>query len=364
MAQRLVLHVGLMKSGTSYLQSVLEVQQEALAAADVLLPAGPPNVQARAVTNRVASEEGAASRNWRRLVDDVRRAPGTAVVSTELLGPVRTVVARELVRELVEETGTPEVRVVLTVRDLNRVLPSMWQETIQNGRTWSWADYVADIAARRPGRGEVPTDRTLACGSFWRQQDVVGLVQGWAGLVGSEHVRLVTVPAPGAPRTALLDRFVEATGLPLPTPERVPVANEALGLPSTLVLLRVNQLLADRGIPFRPGAGFRKRVLAKTVLGTRRGEEPVLGLPVPDWVRDQTERTLTELRRTGVEVVGDLADLEPVDVAGVQPEDVAAADVAEAAAVALSGLVARHVAQSAKAQSKTGTQTIEDDDTA
>ncbi len=357
MAQRLVLHVGLMKSGTSYLQSVLEVQQEALAAAGVVLPGGPPNVQARAVTNRVASEAGSGARNWRRLVNEVRRAPGTAVVSTELLGPVRTVVARELVRELVDETGTPDVRVVLTARDLNRVLPSMWQETIQNGRTWAWDDYVADIAARRPGRGEVPTDRTLASGSFWRQQDVVGLVQGWAELVGADRVRLVTVPGPGAPRTALLDRFVAATDLPLPTPERVPVANEGLGLPSTLVLLRINQLLTEQGIAFRPGAGFRKRVLAKTVLATRRREEPVLGFPVPDWVRDQTERTVTELRRTGVEVVGDLADLEPVDVAGVRPADVPAAEVAEAAAVALAGLVARQV------QSKTGTQTSDDDAT-
>ncbi len=40
MAQRVVMHVGLMKSGTSYIQERLFASQEQLAAQDVHLPGG------------------------------------------------------------------------------------------------------------------------------------------------------------------------------------------------------------------------------------------------------------------------------------------------------------------------------------
>lgn len=357
MAQRLVLHVGAMKSGTSYLQTVLDLEAERLAAHGIAYPGGSARVQARAVFHRTAAGKGPGARHWRQVVDEVRRAPGTAVVSTELLGPVRPAA----VAEIVEELGAGELRIVITARDLNRVLPSMWQETIQNGRTWSWADYLDEVAALRPGHGDVPRERGTAAGSFWRQQHVVRLVRRWVEVAGLDGVRLVTVPHPGAPRSALLDRFAEATGLPLQEPAEVPVANESLGLPSTLALLRMNRLLTERGLPFRPGGTYRKR-LAKNILAARREEEPVLGLPVAAWVREQAADTAAALRETGVRVVGDLADLEPVDVPGARPQDVPETEVAAAAVAALAGLVERNVAQ-LKDQSKTGTQTSEDDDT-
>ena len=235
---------------------------------------------------------------------------------------------------------------VITARDLNRTLVSMWQETIQNGRTWSWAEYVADAEAKRPQGGPGAADRRTPGGTFWRQQDLVRMVSDWSGVVGTESVTLVTVPQPGATRATLAERFAEASGLDLDAGREVSRANESLGLASLLALRRVNELLDERGLAFPAGQGLRKKILAKTVLAARRDAEPALGLVTPPWVREQTERTVAALRGAGVRLVGEWDDLEPVDVPGIGPDEVPLAEVHEAALEGIAGLIAEQVNKS------------------
>jgi len=341
MADRVVLHVGTMKSGTSYLQGLLFAEKPRLAEAGVLVPGERWTHQARAVRQAVAGRRAASRDRWEELAGSVRSWPGTAVISMEYLGPSRPRLARGIVADL----GADEVSVVVTARDLNRTLVSMWQETIQNGRTWTWADYLADAEAKRPADGPAEIDQRTPGGTFWRQQDLVRMVDDWASVVGREHVALVTVPRPGAARDVLARRFAEASGLDLDPAREVTTANESLGLASLLVLRRVNELLDERGLRFPVGQGLRKRVLAKTVLAARRGEEPTLGLATPDWVRGQAERAVRLLRDGGTRLVGDWADLEPVDVPGTTPEAVPADAVHEAAVAGLAGLVAALVGE-------------------
>lgn len=344
MAERVVLHVGTMKSGTSYLQALLFAEKERLAGAGVVVPGEQWTDQARAVRQALAPRRGGPRPRWEALAEEVRSAAGTAVISMEYLGPAHPDTAAGIVAAL----GADEVRVVVTARDLNRTLVSMWQETIQNGRTWTWQEYVDDAAAKRPGGGPGPAaaDRRTPGGTFWRQQDLVRMVGDWSGVVGAGNVVVATVPRPGAPPTTLAERFAEATGLPLDTGREISVANESLGLSSLLVLRRVNELLDERDLTFPAGQGLRKRVLAKTVLAARRGREPALGLVTPAWVREEAGRTAAALDASGVPLVGDRADLEPVDVAGVGPDDVPPADVHEAALDAIAGLVAHQVGSS------------------
>lgn len=335
MAERVVLHVGTMKSGTSYVQALLFAEKSRLAGLGVLVPGKVWTDQARAVRQAVAGRRAASRERWEALVDEVRTAPGTAVVSMEYLGPSRP----RTIREIVGALGADEVSVVVTARDLNRTLVSMWQETIQNGRTWTWADYLADAEAKAPVDGPGALDRSTPGGTFWRQQDLVRMVSDWAGVVGDDRVALVTVPPPGAPPTLLAERFAAATDIGLDPLVQVARANESLGLASLLVLRRVNELLDEQGLAFPAGQGLRKRVLAKTVLAARRSDEPALGLATPGWVREQAERAVAALRDK-VRLVGEWADLEPVDVPGVAPDDVPPALVQAAALDGLAGLIA------------------------
>ena len=133
MAQRVVLHVGTMKSGTSYLQALLFAEKERLARSGVLVPGADWSHQVRAVRQALAPRRGGPRQHWEALVEEVRTASGTAVVSMEFLGPAHP----DTIASVVGALGAAEVRVVVTARDLNRTLVSMWQETIQNGRTWT-----------------------------------------------------------------------------------------------------------------------------------------------------------------------------------------------------------------------------------
>lgn len=341
MAERVVLHVGTMKSGTSYLQALLFAEKARLAEAGVLVPGRTWNDQARAVRQALNPRSRGPRDRWQAMVEEVASARGAAVISMEYLGPAHP----DAIASVVDQLGGEAVRVVITARDLNRTLVSMWQETIQNGRTWSWTDYLADAETKQPADGPGAADRRTPGGTFWRQQDLVRMVSDWSGVVDRENLTLVTVPQPGAPRTTLAERFAEASGLDLDIERTVSRANESLGLASLLVLRRVNELLDERDLRFPIGQGLRKRTLAKTVLASRRDVEPALGLVTPAWVIEQTRRTVRSLSRAGVTLVGDWADLEPVDVPGIDPEQVPLAEVHDAALAGLAGLIAEQVSK-------------------
>lgn len=337
MARRVVLHVGTMKSGTTYVQASLFAQQDRLAQAGVLVPGKKWSQQVAAVRQILGRRDRRPA--WDELRAQVAGHPGDAVVSMEFLGPANEQAARRVLDGL----APAQVEVVVTARDLNRTLPSMWQETIQNGRTWSWEDYLADAQRLAPGRSRGHADRKTPGGTFWRQQHLARIVADWSRLVGRDRVRLVTLPPPGADASELGRRFAEATGLPLDPSLPVPSSNESIGLASALVLRRVNEELTAQGLDFPRGQRLRKHVLAKTSLVHLARQEPRLGLPVPDWVVEQTDATRAALRADGVEPIGDWADLDPVPVPGVSPGDVDDAAVAHAAITGLTAVLAHQI---------------------
>ena len=158
----------------------------------------------------------------------------------------------------------------------------------------------------------------------------------WGSVVGPDHVYVVTVPPPGADPALLWDRFSEVAGIGPDAWDEAPRANESLGAASTLVMRRLNFATTDL-----PIAAYKKRVkaLAKYVMGGHRGEEDPIGFTVPRWLRQESARVVDDLRRSGAQIVGDLADLEPVDVRGVDPATVDDTAQLEAAVAALTGVL-------------------------
>jgi hypothetical protein len=62
-------------------------------------------------------------------------------------------------------------------------------------------------------------------------------------------------------------------------------------------------------------------------------------------VREQTEQNVVALRQSGIRLVGDWADLEPVDVRGIDPDEVPLEQVHEAALEGIAGLIADQVSK-------------------
>lgn len=331
MAQgRVVLHVGAMKSGTTFLQGCLFDNKAALEQRGVLLPGKEWRSQARAV-HGLLHDRGV---QWRKMAERMSSHPGLSVVSMEFLAAATPAKARAL-RETLSDV---DLRVVVTARDLNRSIPAMWQESVQNGRSWSWRDYHDALVSHRPSLVP-PGQRPEPAAHFWRQQDLVAIATTWAGVVGPERVDVVTVPAPGGPRDLLWQRFASVLGLDPDAIETVKPANESLGAASAQVMRRLNELLDETGLTFSESQVARKRLLAKSVLASRKGEEPAIGLDVAAWVPEETARTVSALGELGVGLVGEWSDLDPVAVPGIDPDDVDQGLVLETALRGLAGFM-------------------------
>ena len=334
MSSRAVLHVGIMKSGTTYLQSRVFANKPTLRERGVLVPGRRPASHVQAALD-LAHRDGAGM--WAKLTAKVRAHDGTALLSSELLGAKRPAVIEQALADLPDD-----VQVVVTARDLNRSLAAMWQETLQNGRAWHWSDFLADVEAWRPGR-RVTERQTPAGTAFWWEMNLARIVDNWARAVGRERVTVVTVPPPGAPRDLLWERFAQAVGIDHRGLPPGPSANESLGAASAQVLRRVNEALIADDLPFPLGMELRKGELSRSVMSAHKESEPAIGLPVLPWVVEQTRSTVGSLKDLGVRLVGDWSDLTPVDVPGIDPETVSEADVAAAATAALAGFLARRI---------------------
>jgi len=330
---RLVLHVGAMKSGTTFIQSRLFAHRDLLQERGVRVPGRRRRSQVLAVQQLIRG----GGPMWDKHAAAVARHAGTSVISVELLGPVREEVAATL-RDSVQAGGSTDVDVVITARDLNRSIPAMWQETVQNGRSWGWHDYVIGARTDRPSARQGPPV-TEPGRAFWIQQDLVRMAGTWASVFGPERVTVVTVPPPGAAPELLWSRFAGVVGPELEDLTSAPDPNESLGAASASAMRRLNELLEAEGLPFPEGHRLRKRLLTKQVLAARKSSEPAIGLGVLPWVGDEADAQRAGLVDLGVRLVGDWADLTPVDVPGTDPETLDDLAVGEAALAGLAGLL-------------------------
>lgn len=325
MAQKVVLHVGSMKSGTSHIQSLLFANRDKLAEQGVVVPGRSWRDQVEGVSQvlgRTHVLRTPAADAWARLVRDATSGEGTAVISMEFLGPA----GPGRIAEVVDSFGATPVQVVVTGRDLGRTVPAMWQEAVRNGDTRTFADFVEDVRTHQ-GRGK----------NFWRQHGLASMCKRWADRVGIDNVSLVTVPGPEASPDELWRRFAHAAGIDhavVQVPERT---SEALGAASVEVVRRLNEQLGD--LDFARYAPLVKHRLTKEVLAARRAVEPAVGFQVPEWLPPLSERMQHKIEALGLRVVGSLDDLAPRAVPGIDPSGVNPEETVDASVAGLAALV-------------------------
>ena len=364
--RRVFLHIGAIKTGTTYIQTVLRENRERLIEEGVLFPGRRWRNQVRAVEDVLRlgrTRDGRpmpSPRPWPRLVEEIGSFGGdTAVVSMEWLSYARPAQVRSIVSSL----APAEVRVVLTLRDATATVPAVWQTGVHNGSTVSWPRFARGVRAapRFPSTSAryAPLVGTRALG---RTQDARFILRSWAGQLGAEGVDVVTVPAEGEPPQLLWARFASAIGVPpeLCRPPESP-ANTSLGLASTELLRLVNAHV--KHLPKVDYETTVKEQLALRILSQRRSCEPSLEM---DRSTNRAALQWNQLTRravaaSGCTVVGDLTDL-PVEASDpalrsgpfqVDPEDLLAA--AGDAVDGLQALVRRRTRRLRKRGLPTGT---------
>jgi len=336
-AQRVVLHVGTPKSGTTFLQRALWRHRKELDAVGVTC-AGTRHYEmfhaaielrgSYAFWGRSAEE---LAGTWQRLSDGAREYPGITIMSHELLGAAR----REQVDTGLAALEGLDVHLVVTARDLARQVASDWQERVKNGNPVTFADFCANVGLERQN-------------GFWRNQHLIGILDRWARNVPPENVHLVVGPPPGAAPDVLWQRFGDAAGFDAsafdPTIEE-PTANQTLGAVQVAVLRRVNEVLEGR-IQQPAYSKIVKRVFAQSILA---GQASAPAQCPPDLVErlgQIASRQNGRITRRGYQVHGDLQELVPAPGDGpwTDPDSVDPALEAEAAVAAIAELLVEKAA--------------------
>ena len=336
-----LLHIGPHKTGTTALQGAFHLARARLAAHGVFY-AGADRSPVRAtlaVTGRPAML-GEASPDialWDNLVRTVREAGDQRVViSSEFFDDADDAVARRVVADL----GGPRVHVVATLRPLARVMPSQWQQYLQNGLRTPYLEWLDGMLRKPPYDQPTPT--------FWQRHRQDKLIARWAAAAGVPNVTVIVVD--GSDRLALLRTFESLLGLPAGflVPEDEMVVNRSLTLAEAEVVRQLNEEFKRRE---GPGASYAK-FMRYGAVGQMKARKPLPGEPqiaAPAWALERMAEISAEMTgkiaALGVRVVGDLSALRSPAPLGRPPEAEAGAGRAdpvipvEAAAQAILGAI-------------------------
>ena len=341
MPRRVFLHLGLQKTGTSYLQGVMSRNQERLAAQGLdLVPEGRREsfelmlqVRGRYNPERDPASVGGALERFSAALE---RAPGSrALLSQESLAASR----QAQVARLVEACGDREVHVVLTVRDLARQVPSSWQQELKAARTVGYERWLERLQeGERAGRGGHP----------WIQLDPPAVLARWGDLLPPEQIHVVTVPPPGSPPTLLLERYCRVLGVRADDLAPGPGAsNTSLGRVQAELLRQVNLGLPDDLRRRQVYGDVGKRWFASQVLARQDGDRILVPERLRPWCERVADAQVAALAEAGYHVEGDLDDLRCRDSAFGPDADAgpSEAEISSAAVAALVQVVAQRAVQ-------------------
>ena len=337
------LHIGAPKTGTTYIQTRLGRNTKTLAERGVHFPSTsrlsrPELSQFRAALDLTEQDWGGAPGHaegaWDALMRRTRRLDGNVIISHEILAPAPTKVIERAMKDL----AGSEVHIVYSARDLARQLAAAWQESIKQGRAWTFRKFL-----RRSRRGK----------PFMMQAfDIPDVLSSWGVAVPPERIHLVVVPAKDSastdPDDNLWTRMCRAFDIdPAWAPLDSEAVNKSLGVAETQVLRQLNQELGRRVAREGEYDDLLRRMVADGTLFHHRSAPVTLRPDNYDWVEERTERSLEWVKASGIDVIGDLEELRPPRPAPDQrwhnPDRVKKQAVTRAAVGALSSMTAEAV---------------------
>jgi len=329
------LHVGLFKTGTTFLQNTFRANQERLLTHGFDVPDGRDGVrQTFAVSDlqgrrRQGVRDGRIAGQWEALVGQIDASQASDVlISVERLSLFSLRQARRAVASFPDH----DVRVVVTARDLARAAVSSWYEDVKNDHTVAWPDFVAAI--RDPERAAVKPAR-----AFWMAQDLARVLATWEAATSVEQVTLVTVPPAGSDAGSLRDRFCEAVRCdPALLADPPPWNNEMIEVPGIEVVRRLNERMAGRLNQLQYDRWVKRGLVHRLAKASSGGRLSMSGDDLT-WAQEHAEQTIGVVGERGYRVLGDLDDLRPRLVPGArQPDEFTEAEVLDAALEALAAV--------------------------
>ncbi|MBS46011.1 MAG: hypothetical protein CMH83_23115 [Nocardioides sp.] len=302
MSRKVFVHIGAPKTGTTYLQDRLGRNASTLADHGVHVPArnaitSPGLSQFRAALDLQGQDWGGppghAAGYWDAMARRIRRLDGTVILSHEILAPARP----EHIAKLKADLAGSELHVVYSARDHGRQLPAAWQESIKQGRRWTYARFCKKVTRNQPW--------------FARAFDLPTVLGNWSAGLSPDRVHVVTVPHERGGEV-LWHRFCDVFGIdPAWAPLDSDRSNASLGAAETVLLRKLNKRM-ERGE--RRSARYDnliRRMLAEGTLVQSSSDRITLPPAMQPWAQAEAERWIEWIEGSGVDVVGDVEDLRP-----------------------------------------------------
>ncbi|MEV6412978.1 hypothetical protein [Kribbella sp. NPDC051718] len=294
------LHVGPVKTGSTYLQDLLWRNRDDLARQGYHHPGEHPNEMWLATTDLqdyefIHFEMPEAAGLWAQVCERVAAHDGTSLISHEVLGWS----TERHVAKVVDSLAPARLHVVVMARSLAPILASLWQELIKMVYPdTSLPDFL--VAERETG-------------SPWTDASLI--VNRWLAHVPPTRIHVVTVPPRGAEPTELLSRFSEALGIETTAWHTDGIAtNRSLDRVQAELFRRLN-LAASPSLDVRAQRRLLNGTLLPLMRSADRSREIRLPASARGWIEDETSRRIDALRHSGVHIHGDLADLLTTDEA-------------------------------------------------
>jgi hypothetical protein len=307
-----LLHIGPHKTGTTSIQGALFAAKDTMAGHGVDFPARSrhPMEAALAVCARpgMMGDTQPTEGHWQRLVDAVHAGgKRTSVISSEFFADAPD---DETIARIVDDLGRERVHVLVTLRPLAKIMPSQWQQYVQNGLRMGYEDWLQHMLRKAPYEKPNP--------SFWRRHRHDRLVERWTRVVGAENITVVVVD--DSDRGGLMRTFESLLGLPdgllVPVPD---TANRSLTLAETEMLRKLNMEFRGNGLPDEL---YSKLVRNGAVMHMKNTCPPApddARISTPAWALEAAAGIGAEIAERigtmGVRVLGDPALLSAVPTA-------------------------------------------------
>jgi hypothetical protein len=298
-----LLHIGPQKTGTTTLQGAFHAARRKVERQGVHYASRNRQAKqaARAVGGRPSPYiEGRVPSevHWTRLLNDVESSRADRVViSAEAFSDAQPAAIRRVVDELDPDT----LHIVATLRPLARILPSQWQQYVQNGLARSYDDWLDGIF-NSPER---------LSPLFWHRHRHDQLIRRWAEVVGRERTTVVVVD--DRDHESSLRAFERLLGLRTGTLHAPGgSSNRSLTRAEVELVRAMHAAFAKLGID----KGLRLSMVLNGAAENMKLRQPSQDEPrmeTPAWAGERVtavaREIVEEISQSGVRVIGDLERL-------------------------------------------------------
>lgn len=303
-ADGVLLHIGVHKTGTTAIQAALADARPELRAQGVTYP-GKLQAQHRAALAVLQRHWGWNARggsvldpaHFDKLANRVHRHRGRVVISSEFFCEADEAKARAVVQAMDPE----RLHVVVTLRNVGRLLPSSWQQYLKYGLTTPYEKWLTDIFSEPGSSKTSPT--------FWRRHDHGAVVERWADAVGPD--RLTVLVLEDVDRSAVFVTFAQMLGVApeILTSRMELTSNRSMTAAEAALLMQLNARVKKQ-MQWEEYVRFVRRGVALGMVEGRVPGATEQRLTTPDWALDAAaaagNRAADAIAASGVNVLGDL----------------------------------------------------------